>query len=111
MDTLIRYREKIKQLLREYAEISTQDPHVRDVPIFDDEHQRYLLMAMGWEGERYVYFPVIQVDIINDKVWLQCNNTDQPIADELIALGVDCHDIVLGFQPEHLRTHTGFAVN
>ncbi|MFD2572909.1 element excision factor XisI family protein [Spirosoma soli] len=50
-------------------------------------------------------------DIINGKVWLQVNNTDRELTDELIDLNVRQEDIVLAFHPENLRKHTGFAVS
>ncbi|MCO6477860.1 MAG: XisI protein [Phaeodactylibacter sp.] len=41
--------------------------------------------------------------------WLQQNWTDQNVADELTAKGVDRKAIVLGFVPPYERAHTGYA--
>jgi hypothetical protein len=57
------------------------------------------------------HWAFIHVDIKDGKVWIQHNMTDQPIAEELVALGIPQDQIVLGFHPPYVRPHTGFAVN
>lgn len=54
---------------------------------------------------------IIQVDIIGDKIWIQYDDTEEGIAHDLVEAGVPKHKIVLGFRPEQVRPHTGFAVN
>jgi hypothetical protein len=44
------------------------------------------------------------------KIWIQCNNTEREIVDELMEKGVERQDIVLGFIPPYARIHSGFAV-
>ena len=44
------------------------------------------------------------------RLLIQYDGTDRPVADELLAAGVPREDIVLGFQPAHVRPHTEFAV-
>ena len=44
------------------------------------------------------------------KVWLQHDSTDAEIAKTLVEMGIPANHIVLGFQPEHYRQHSGFAV-
>ncbi len=52
----------------------------------------------------------MHLDIIGDKIWIQRDGTDRPIADELVEAGVPKEDIVLAFYPENMRAYTGFAV-
>jgi len=40
----------------------------------------------------------------------RANGTDGGIAYQLVELGVPKEDIVLGFQPAHVRPYTEFAV-
>jgi len=110
MDTLTRYRQLVRQELEEYAGFSA-NRSIRDEVIFDAERDRYLLVSIGWEGYRRVLQPIIRVDIINGKIWVQEDNTDWPITEAFVNAGVPKEDIVLGFHPEHLRQHTGFAVS
>ena len=50
------------------------------------------------------------IDIINEKIWIQQNNTEAKIVDELLERGVLREDIVLGFQHPQTRAISGFAV-
>ncbi|MEQ8538230.1 MAG: element excision factor XisI family protein [Coleofasciculus sp. D1-CHI-01] len=49
--------------------------------------------------------------MINGKVWIQLNNTEAHLADELMKLGVNREDIVLGFHSPYMRQFTDFAVS
>jgi hypothetical protein len=44
-------------------------------------------------------------------IWLQHDSTDAEIAEELVERGIPKERIVLGFLPESVRPHTGYAVN
>lgn len=104
------YRQLVRQELTEYAGFSA-DGSVKDDLIFDAEYDRYLLVSTGWEGHKRILQPVIRVDIVDGKIWVQEDNTDWPITDAFVKAGVPKEDIVLGFHPEHLRQYTGFAVS
>ena len=67
-------------------------------------------MHVGWDGERRVHGSVIHLDICGDKIWLQYDGTNRPVADELEAAGVPREDIVLAFHPARLRPLTGYGV-
>ncbi|MCB9263455.1 MAG: XisI protein [Lewinellaceae bacterium] len=49
-------------------------------------------------------------DIIDGKAWVQANNTEEMVGDDLIRRGVLREDIILGFQPEYARKYSGFGV-
>jgi hypothetical protein len=51
------------------------------------------------------------VEIINNKIWIQCDNTEDGIALELVAAGIPKSDIVLAFHPPDVRKFTEFAVS
>jgi len=53
---------------------------------------------------------VIHIDIIDGQVWIQANNTDRLIAEELVAAGVPVESIVLGLQPPDVRPYTAYGV-
>ena len=91
-----------------FANLERVKQHV----IADKESNHFQLLAMGWEEDRFVFQVLFHFQIINGKIWLQRNQTDVLIADELMEAGVLGEDIVLGFQPAYVRPHTGFsAVN
>lgn len=110
MATLENYRQIVRQLLQDYAEISASDENVKNKTLFDLESDRYLLLSMGWSKGLRVHHCVMHVDIIEGQVWIQANNTDRLIAEELVAAGIPKEAIVLGLQPPEVRSYTAYGV-
>jgi hypothetical protein len=104
------YREIVKQLLRDYAQYPPSNGQIELETIFDESQYRYQLVALGWQGKKRVHGCLIHIDPKCDKVWLQHDSTDAEIAKTLVEIGIPANHIVLGFQPEHYRQHSGFAV-
>lgn len=77
--------------------------------IFDNQRNHYLVIHLGWEGEKRTYGSMIHVDIKDGKIWIQCDFTEEGIANDLLELGVPKTDIVLGFRAPHIRQFTDFA--
>lgn len=109
MDAHINYAEIVKRILQTYAMFYSQgsDRVVRTV--FDDEQQSYLLVDMGWRGDEYIHNAIIHIDILEQKIWIQNDDTERGVAADLLEAGVEKRDIVLGFRPPDLRIYTGFA--
>ncbi len=105
------YRDIVKQLLVEYAEHPPIGGGIDMETIFDETRDHYQLVALGWQSKRRVHGCVIHIDIKGNKVWLQHDSTDADIAQTLIERGIPANHIVLGFQPEHYRKLSGFAVS
>lgn len=104
------YRTLIKQLLEEYA---TYKPAYGDIEIqtvFDLEHDHYQVVAVGWNKKERIYGCSIHLDIKDEKVWIQVNNTELDIGQDLVNRGIPKDDIVIGFQPLYLRKVSGYAV-
>jgi hypothetical protein len=110
MDSLNNYRKLVKQLLSEYAEIPVFDSGIQNEIIFDWENDRYMLINIGWFNEQRIHHCVIHIDIIDGQVWIQANNTDRLIAEELVAAGVPAESIVLGLQAPDVRPYTAYGV-
>lgn len=98
--TVETYRQIIQNLLTKYAQIPYSHDDLTDETIFDPVDDRYLLLTVGWQGRKRVNMIVLHIDIRKGKVWIQCNNTDQDIAAELIERGIEREDIVLPQAPE-----------
>jgi XisI protein len=109
MDKLTRYREIVRRLVEEYASYKPSHGHIDTEAIVDPERDHYEVMHVGWDGVRRVHGSVVHLDIRGGKVWIQYDGTSRPVADELIAAGIPCDDIVLAFHPAELRPLTGFA--
>ena len=88
MASLENYRNLVKQILTEYGQISPSDSGVENTTIFDLENDRYILLSLGWSKGRRIHYCVMHIDIIDTQVWIQANNTDRLIAEELVAAGI-----------------------
>ncbi len=113
MDRKIKKHEQILlNLLEEYAwERHATQTDFRSLVLADKEKHHYQVVQSGWYEGEFDYSILFHFEIKpNGKVWLYQNNTDVPIAEELAKRGVSRSEIILGFQPEKLREHSGFAV-
>lgn len=110
MDKLTRYRQLIRSLLTTYASYKPAYGDIETELIIDPEENHFQVLRVGWLQDSRVHGASLHLDIIGDKIWIQRDGTDRPIADELVEAGVPKEDIVLAFHPEEIRAHTGFAV-
>ena len=110
MDTLEKYRHVIQSILTEYAKIPYSYGDIRLQTVFDTATDRYLLIIIGREGVRRVHGCLVHIDIINSKIWIQRDGTEDGIATELLKLGIPKEQIVLGFRSPEMRKHTEFSV-
>jgi hypothetical protein len=110
MDTLTRYREIVQEMLRAYSDRRTTD-EIESQCNFDENHDHYQIVNVGWENGRRVYGCVLHLDIKNTKIWLQYNGTEIDIAKAFEDKGVIKSDIVFGFLPPSRRQLTEYAVS
>lgn len=111
MDKLELYRNIVIEIIKENARIKPNKlPNVSVQVSFDKENDHYHLHYVGWDGLKRVYICLYHIDIIDEKIWLQVDNTDSEIASELVEKGIPKSDIVLGFQSPYKRQYTEFAV-
>jgi len=110
MDKVECYRQFIKQILTDHAEIAATSDTVKAQLIFDSEHDHYQLSYVGWQGDIRVFGPVMHFDIQEGKIWIQYNGTEESIAERLLEMGVPNSDIVIGFHSPFKRQFTPYAV-
>jgi XisI protein len=110
MDQLDRYRQIIRAVLKPYTDINYANVKVKNRAAFDAETDQYIILSEGWENTQHLHGVLIHVEIMNGKVWIQMDGTEDGIAQELIQSGIPKEDIVLGFHEPSIRPHTGFAV-
>lgn len=111
MDTRFKYQGIIKTVLQNHANYraTLPDGYTSQV-IFDDERGHYLVLDFGWSGNKYLHATPIHLSLVVDKVWIQCDETEEGIATDLMEAGIPKEDIVLGFRYPKIRKYTGFAV-
>jgi hypothetical protein len=110
MDKLTSYRQYIQEFLTEQTQGQIISGDIETEIISDSDRDRYLLVDLGWEKHQRIYNCVIHLEIKDGKIWIQRNQTDKPIADVLIAMGVAKKDIILGLQPPYIREYIGLGV-
>ena len=109
MDTLKRYREIIREVLSGHMFSDYAFGDIQKEMVIDEQNDRYLVMMIGWDWPRRVHGALLHVDIIDGKIWIHRDGTEDGIAGELEEHGVPKSDIVLGFRPPDVRQHTGYA--
>ena len=111
MDKVEKYQKVLERLLEDYAaQMSSSRGPVENQVICDPKRHHYQLFNVGWENDRHVQYPVFHFDIREGKVWIQVNNTDLLVGEELTRRGIPKTDIVLGLQHPLMRQHSGFAL-
>lgn len=109
MDKLTFYRELVIQILEKYAHVKP----LGDIEVetfFDEDNHHYQVFHRGWVNSRRVFGPLIHIDLINDKIWIQHDGTETGITNQLMDLGVPKEDIVLGFHHPSMGEYDGFAI-
>ena len=109
MDAVNQYREVVERVLAEYARIKPSHGTIETEMIVDAGRNHFEVLHIGWDGDRRVHGAILHVDIIGDKVWVQHDGTNRPVAEELVRAGIPRSSIVLGFHPPYVRALTDFA--
>jgi XisI protein len=109
MEKIKKYQKAILSVLKSYQSTSTT---VETLPIIDTEHQHYQIVEAGWQdADHYHYGLLFHIHIKETgKIVILENNTEDDIAEFLIAAGVSKADIIINFVPERIRQYTGYAV-
>lgn len=104
------YRQVIETILSDYALLPYAYANIQSEVVFDRNHDRYLWMNVGWNNERYIHGCMAHIDLIDGKIWIQRDGTEEGIAADLERAGIAKDQIVLGFRSPEVRPYTGYAV-
>jgi len=80
--------------------------------IVDMEGNHFQLICIGWRGQRHIYSVLIHFDIHPEtgNIWVQQNNTEILLDEELAKFDITKKDLVLGFRYPAIREVLDFAV-
>ena len=109
MVKLVFYRKFIKAFLTDYAEKMKSDRKIDPQLIFDTERDRYLLIRTGWNKDCRIHNCVFHFNIQDGKIWLEENNTDVDIDEELEDMGISKQEIVVAFHHPSMRQYSDYA--
>ena len=110
MDKAAKYRDLVIKLIHKYGQYKPRYGDIEVQKIFDREGDHYQLMNVGWHGNRRLRGCVLQIDIKNEKIWIQHDGTEIGVANELVEWGVPKKDIILGYHAPYRRKYTEFGV-
>lgn len=110
MDKLTHYRKIIKEVLEPYTQIPYSHGDMICKAVFDENSDSYLLVTLGWDKAKRIHGCLVHLDIIDGKIWVQRDETEDGVTYELVAAGIPKDSIVLGFHPADVRPYTGYAV-
>ncbi|MEL6718126.1 MAG: XisI protein [Bacteroidota bacterium] len=111
MDRVNQLKEIIIEFLEEYVlEVyKDDDSDISTELIYDQERNHYQLMRIGWRKSHFHYSCLFHFQILNDKIWVLNNNTEELVGDELVRKGVEKEEIVFAFHDPAVRQFTEFA--
>lgn len=115
MEDVNELRQIIEKVLTEKADFyrrindQTADENMVET-VFDREKDKYVLFNIAWEKYERTYYSVAHLDIINGKIWIQKDATEEGIATDLENLGVPKDKIVLAFHSPTLRKYGEYAL-
>ena len=104
------YRNTIETLLLAYTRIPYAYGELQTQVVFDHDHDQYVLITVGWDNGMRVHTCLIHIDIHDEKIWIQVDNTEDGIVNELVHARIPKTQIVLGFRPPEVRQYTDYAV-
>jgi hypothetical protein len=64
---------------------------------------RYLVLRVGWNNQQRIHLCLVHIDIKDDMVVIQANNTEDMLDEELVALGVPHEKIHPGILPPNIQ--------
>ncbi len=111
MDKLTKYRRLIQETLEKHSLVKPGNEEIKVYKFFDPQQDHYQVFHAGWQKYRRVFGPLIHIDIIEGKIWIQYDGTEIGVANELVELGIPKQDIVLAYHALEMRQYDGFAVS
>jgi hypothetical protein len=111
-EKIAEYRRIVTAILLELAQSQTIGGEIQTVPVFDELRHHYQLLDIGWDvSGRRVFQPIVHVDLIDEKVWIQENMTDSDLAEAFAREGIERSCIILGLHSRSYRELSHYAVD
>ena len=110
MDKVKTYQSIILKILEDYASVRYANLDAVNEVVADKENHRYQVVTIGWDGYKRVHSCPLHFDIIEGKIWIQQDQTEYGIANDLVDMGVPKSDIVLAYLSQKRREETDFAL-
>ncbi len=111
MASVNEYRQIVRDVLQPFTEADYENVQATNRLVCDQQNDQYLVLSIGWakRPKRRIHGCLVHIEIIDGKIWIQRDGTEDGIAEDLERMGVPRDDIVLGFREPHLRQYTDYA--
>lgn len=110
MEKLTHYRSIAREVIDEYARYKPSLGQSDMSAVYDRDRDHYLLVSFGWNGYRRVYSTILHLRIFEGKLWIERDETEEGVTQDLLDRGVFQKDIVLAFYHYEDRKLTDFAI-
>jgi hypothetical protein len=97
VDKRSHYRTIIKQVLAQHAEHVASHGQIEALPVFDEEHEQYLLIDVGWDSTGRVHAVTVHLRLKADQVWVEWDGLETGATQDLLDAGIPPEDIILAF--------------
>lgn len=85
MDRLKYYRQIVPEILTEYHQINEKSgSKTESVLAFDEVHNQYLLLLMGWHKDERIKSVMIHIRFKDNKIWIEEDWTENGVATDLL---------------------------
>ncbi len=72
MDRLAKYRNAVRAVLTEYHQLNEKsDSTTESALVFDENHEHYLLLPMGWNQDNRIKSVMIHIRLKDGKIWIE----------------------------------------
>jgi hypothetical protein len=99
----------VEKILMELSQVKYANGEIKSITLFDRQNDHYLLIDMGWSQYDRIYGPLVHIDLIDGKFWIQQDGTERGVAEDLLVAGIPKERIVLAFQHMSRRKYGQFA--
>jgi hypothetical protein len=110
MESLTKLQQAVHAVLERFNRPFLSLPNTQRHILMDDQTGHYQVLNIGWHDLKRTFEVLVHINIQNDLIWIQVDNTEPGIADALLEQGIPPEKIVLAFHAPYKRPDTGFAV-
>lgn len=94
MDTTLTYSEIIKKTLHEATQVQPRLQPIRLYPVCDMEIGQFLVIATGWDKQKWVDSILFHARLQDNKVVIEEDNWEEGLTNLLIQNGIKTEDIL-----------------
>ncbi|MEC4805129.1 MAG: element excision factor XisI family protein [Jaaginema sp. PMC 1079.18] len=94
MDNSLNYQKIIQETLQKATQDQPRLQALRLYPVCDLESGHFLVLATGWDKQRWLDIILFHARLADNKVFIAEDNFEEGLTNNLIAAGIKAEDIV-----------------